>query len=226
MPISPNIAPPIIEATGTMFERTFHGISYIVESFGNVASNVFEGVRSIIEQVGNTITQIAYTIIWFFNNIGPAINSFTDNVIIATTKMINFIISAIEYLLNRIADGINVLADKLGDLPLVGNLMKISRASYVHIPRFYAYAQGGFPEDGFFYANHNELVGEFSNGKTAVANNEQIIKGIQSGVFSGVMDALKNTDLAGNVIIEANSDTEGLLNFISFKQKQKNRQFN
>ena len=47
-----------------------------------------------------------------------------------------------------------------------------------------AYAQGGFPEDGLFMANHGELVGQFSNGKTAVANNEQIVEGIQSGVYA------------------------------------------
>lgn len=46
------------------------------------------------------------------------------------------------------------------------------------------YATGGFPEDGFFFANHNELVGQFSNGRTAVANNEQIVEGISEGVES------------------------------------------
>lgn len=49
-----------------------------------------------------------------------------------------------------------------------------------------SFASGGFPEDGLFFANHNELVGGFSNGKTAVANNAQIITGIQDGVASAV----------------------------------------
>ena len=44
------------------------------------------------------------------------------------------------------------------------------------------FATGGFPEDGLFFANHGELVGKFSNGKTAVANNEQIVAGISAGV--------------------------------------------
>lgn len=44
------------------------------------------------------------------------------------------------------------------------------------------YATGGFPEDGLFFANHNEMVGKFTNGKTAVANNAQIVSGIASGV--------------------------------------------
>ncbi len=51
--------------------------------------------------------------------------------------------------------------------------------SKINIPQ---YAVGGFPEDGLFMANHNELVGQFSNGRTAVANNEQIIEGIKRGV--------------------------------------------
>ena len=48
------------------------------------------------------------------------------------------------------------------------------------------YAKGGFPEDGLFMANHGELVGQFSNGKTAVANNEQIIDGIKFGVADAI----------------------------------------
>lgn len=48
-----------------------------------------------------------------------------------------------------------------------------------HIPTF---STGGFPEDGLFMANHNELVGRFSNGQTAVANNDQITQGIAIAV--------------------------------------------
>lgn len=52
------------------------------------------------------------------------------------------------------------------------------------------YAKGGFPEDGLFMANHGELVGQFSNGRTAVANNEQIISGIQGGVTRAIINYL------------------------------------
>jgi len=52
-----------------------------------------------------------------------------------------------------------------------------------------AFANGGFPEDGLFMANHSELVGQFSNGKTAVANNDQIVTGIENGVYRGMMRA-------------------------------------
>ena len=50
-----------------------------------------------------------------------------------------------------------------------------------------AYATGGFPEDGLFFANSGEMVGQFSNGRTAVANNDQIVTGITQGVYSAMM---------------------------------------
>lgn len=63
-----------------------------------------------------------------------------------------------------------------------------------------AYAAGGFVEDGLFFANRGELVGKFSNGRTAVANNEQIIEGIRQGVYDAVSAAMRNADNGGTVI--------------------------
>lgn len=56
------------------------------------------------------------------------------------------------------------------------------------------YATGGFPEDGLFYANHGEMVGKFANGKTAVANNDQITDGIRQAVVEGMMEVFMATN--------------------------------
>lgn len=48
-----------------------------------------------------------------------------------------------------------------------------------------AYATGGFPEDGWFRASHGEMIGQFDNGQSVVANNNQIVTGISQGVQSG-----------------------------------------
>lgn len=53
-----------------------------------------------------------------------------------------------------------------------------------------AYEVGGFPEDGLFFANHNELVGRFDNGRTVVANNTNIQSGIKEGVKEAVAEIL------------------------------------
>ena len=70
------------------------------------------------------------------------------------------------------------------------------------------FATGGFPEDGLFMANHGELVGGFSNGKTAVANNEQIVEGIRYGVREAVSEVLAPylADIARNTRETADKD--------------------
>lgn len=51
------------------------------------------------------------------------------------------------------------------------------------------YATGGFPEEGPFYMNRGEIAGRFSNGKSVVANNQQIIEGIKQGVIEALLTA-------------------------------------
>ena len=47
-------------------------------------------------------------------------------------------------------------------------------------------------------ANHGELVGQFSNGRTAVANNEQITEGIANAVYDAFMTAFSQIGNDGN----------------------------
>lgn len=62
------------------------------------------------------------------------------------------------------------------------------------------YRQGGFPkgEDGMFLANHNEMIGKFSNGKNVVANNKQITEGIKQAVMEGMAQVMMNSNAGGN----------------------------
>lgn len=108
----------------------------------------------------------------------------------------NFFIRGI----NIIIDGINrilsfELPSWLGGGSVGVNIKHISEITLGRIP---GYSTGGFPEDGLFFANHNELVGQFNNGKTAVANNEQIIEGIKRGV----KEANEESGGGGNWVIQ------------------------
>jgi len=60
------------------------------------------------------------------------------------------------------------------------------------------FASGGFPEEGPFYMNRGEIVGKFSNGKTAVANNQQITEGIKQAVMEGMAQVMMNYNAGGN----------------------------
>lgn len=87
-----------------------------------------------------------------------------------------------------------------------------------------AYKNGGFPTKGdLFLANEEtpEYIGSI-NGKPAVANNDQIVEAISVGVAKAMLSTGGNKV---NVNIVAEEDSNGLLNFIDFKQKQKDRQY-
>jgi hypothetical protein len=101
----------------------------------------------------------------------------------------NILNSLIDYV-NAILDWIRpvlVGIDKI--VGFFGGNTNLGGAHINNIPAPAAYATGGMPEDGLFMANHGELVGQFSNGQTAVANNEQIISGIKQGVYEAMMSA-------------------------------------
>ena len=94
-------------------------------------------------------------------------------------------LSRIKNAMNSLISDYNSVAGELGVSKL--SHVNVATISKVNIPK---YEVGGFPEDGLFFANHNEMVGQFSNGKTAVANNEQIVAGIREGVKAAVVEAL------------------------------------
>lgn len=94
---------------------------------------------------------------------------------------------------------IQIPKTKVGNMEIGGTDIRLK------IPK---YETGGFPEDGFFYANHTEMVGSFSNGRTAVANNEQITEGIEKAVYRAMMDAMANG--GSNVNVELHGDASTL----------------
>lgn len=91
---------------------------------------------------------------------------------------------------NTIVSIARTIASAIASIASGGNRL----TQYYHSPSFRTtpirmHANGGFVEDGLFMANHNELIGQFSNGKTAVANNEQIVSGIQNGVYGAMSES-------------------------------------
>ena len=111
----------------------------------------------------------------------------------------NGILSGLETAINWCIDGINSLIEKANSVAsLLGftfeyvQRVTIERVPMLQVP---AYADGGFPQMGqFFLARESgaEMVGQIGR-KTAVANNDQIVSGIQGGVEKAngsLLDAL------------------------------------
>ena len=67
---------------------------------------------------------------------------------------------------------------------------------------FYTYAQGGFPDIGEMFIAREagpELVGTIGN-RTAVANNDQIVESVSSGVYQAVLAALGGNNDGGEPV--------------------------
>lgn len=85
------------------------------------------------------------------------------------------------------------------------------------VPKF---STGGFPEDGLFMANHGELLGRFSNGRTAVANNAQITAGIREAAYLGMKQALAESGNNGNnVNIRVEGDSNKIFKVVREEAK-------
>lgn len=113
---------------------------------------------------------------------------------------------------NTIVSIARTIASAIASIASGGNRL----TQYYHSPSFRTtpirmHANGGFVEDGLFMANHNELIGQFSNGKTAVANNEQIVSGIQNGVY-GAMSESNALLMEQNALLQAILEKETGIN--------------
>ena len=65
------------------------------------------------------------------------------------------------------------------------------------------YKTGGLVEDGLFQMSRGEIVGEFDDGTTRVANNQQITAGIENASYRGITRGLREINFGGgNVYID------------------------
>lgn len=77
--------------------------------------------------------------------------------------------------------------------------------------RAMAYAEGGFPVEGELFVAREagpELVGSIG-GKTAVANNDQIVSAVSQGVAKAVSSVLGQGDSSGDLILKVNETEFG-----------------
>jgi phage-related protein len=131
----------------------------------------------------------------------------------AAKSPLNGLLGFFESLFNSIIDAFNAIKKQLNKfsikipdwVPKIGGEkfgFDLEESKHIEIKRF---ATGGFPEDGWFRANRGEIMGRFDNGKSVVANNEQITDGIAKAVapavYSAVKAAMNDMDLGDKEIV-------------------------
>jgi hypothetical protein len=173
----------------------------VVQPIAGFFKGLWTDVSNVFKQLWMDIKKVWEPVAGWFNNtiIKPLVKAFTTawdgirgafeiafNAIANFAKSIfNGVIGQVESVINSVISGINALISSFNRVvtwaaDVIGTNWKgLSVIQTISLPR---YEYGGFPENGLFLANSTELVGQFSNGRTAVANNEQIVDGIAGGV--------------------------------------------
>ena len=217
---------PIVQGVINIFNFLWNNVfvpiaTYLGDTFGPLFETVFNTIKNIIEDAKTTFQAL----IDFINNVFKgdwegAWNSVKDvfkgifnGLVDIAEGCFNFIIRGI----NKLLDGIQDVADTVGDV--IGLDVDVPHLNEITLGRF---RTGGFPkENGLFMANSSEIIGKFTNGKTAVANNEQIISGISRGVSSAIENVLSNFTITANLEIP-NVQPAGLPNFYPMDRYYRN----
>lgn len=193
------------------FETAKNEINSKINAIGTNTENVFSRMGSVGANAGSSLTNN------FANNIDDipyrarsAFNAIIDRVNAGDigydtgTELMNSLADTIDNNSWRIRRALSNSFESNFSGEILDSEGNVSRSAFqIRIPR--AYATGGFPEDGLFFANHNEMVGKFSNGKTAVANNDQITQGIKQAVIEGMSEAFANANVGqqnGNIVVQ------------------------
>lgn len=199
-----NLTPEMVEAWGNLGKSSRTEYNRAVES---LPEDVSEKVQSMTGKVVTDITDILPTIRDLGTQMSEAITKNVDGTY-SIKFGLNVDYSGLKSQLQKAKSMISVMAGN----PIFGNYFartKNNLDSLIQQLTVQGYATGGFPEDGLFMANSRELVGRFTNGRTAVANNIQIIEGIKSGVYEAVMSAMSQNG-GGSVSLDIRAD-EGII---------------
>ena len=191
----------IIEPALTIIASVIESLMALLDAVYKTIKKVFsgdnQGIVNVWKDFGNKFVGF-----WqkFYNNVIVKVGDFFKNI---ATKITNFLVDVVRKLIEffssfgkkvqeatKTAFGGSNPLDKNNNSTashILKGILGITTGGLSFI--FTGFANGGFPEDGLFMANHNEMVGKFSNGKTAVANNEQITQGIYQAVLQAMRES-------------------------------------
>ena len=228
LPAISNLLTPIMEIISTILDliltlvgQTFGDVNQSLVDFTNMIASILGFVSNIVNMVATVLKPVIHMISAVINIINSALGGIFKviggifDLLSPILKIVNILLVPLSALLTCVStifyviEGIVKTIIKIITLDWftigetwedVGNKIKQAWKDMGDIASqsVQGFASGGFPEDGLFFANHNELVGRFENGKTAVANNEQITQGI----YEAVRDAMKESGGQGNISIQ------------------------
>ena len=195
----------VIQPVGKFFSNLWDG-------FKEGAKKAWEGVKSVFSVVGTffkeTFESAWKGIVKVFSIAGDIFVDIKDGIVEAFKLIVNGIIYGINNTIYVPFAGINKALSWLRDLEIL-NIQPFKNLKTITIPQIPLLASGGIVSEGQMFIAREagpELVGQIGN-KTAVANNDQIVSGIEAGVYRAMMAA--NSGNGGNVTVHATFEMDG-----------------
>lgn len=185
------------------------------DAFSKLSDNTFDFTKDVNGAVTKFLTeasdgstesmkQLSDDTVKIFSDISDAVAKINTALSTSFSKMASSISDSMQRMYNSVSTNMTRIAKNVEDnARRIQNAFSSISGSNMTIK---GYATGGFPEDGLFMANHNELVGGFANGKTAVANNAEITAGIEAAVYSAMTSAMGNSSGGGDIVIRIDSE--------------------
>ena len=186
---------PLLEFIGTALQGILGWVSGIAEWFNNGITDAIQGVVLVWKAFFSLFSGDTEKIKEAWSKVGDHIHGvwsrLWDGKKSIFCKILNGIITGFEKFVNALIDAVNWVGDKLNKVREVIGLPSLKSIEHVAFNKI-SYATGGYdiPRGQLFVANEMgaEMVGSM-DGKTAVANNQQIVEGIKQGVYDAILSA-------------------------------------
>lgn len=168
-------------------------------------SGLVQGMQNKLEELRQAISSKWEAIkTWYSQNVAPKLT--LEYWIEQFANLKEGLVTTVKGAINTCIEKFNMFIDWLNahlqfswePFEIAGNeIVPGGTIQLFTIPRIpQVFEKGGFIEDGLFTMNKGEIAGKFDNGRSVVANNEQIIQGISQGVYEAFARAF--TDYNSN----------------------------
>lgn len=215
----------ITSNASTSFGHIKTNLAKIWDDAQTNTSTVWESIRSSLWDAWSAILKMGTVT---FSKMKTSITDIWDNLWSGLKGIINSIIGGIEAMANGVVNGINWMIRALNNLsfdipdwvPELGGKtfgFNIGTISTISIPRL---ANGGFPDMGQLFIAREagaEMVGNIG-GRTAVANNDQIVEGIYQGVLAAMQATESNN---GNFDVKVYLDGKQITAAVEKRQRER-----